>query len=392
MALHEPSPPFQPLFQAPSKLARIPLHAWQSAVYCSIVSDLRRPEPALGSLEARLNLLSLFEAYRGSNERAARICDAQIRFWRDLSRQPGGGHHLAKVLQPWLNLARLGRWQGDLDKASALYREFSPAHRSSPGQMASRYGIEQSLTEVGAHDASSGFNFSAFFDAVYWPEYADLLFRANRTEELRAHLSAGVAGNFNRLALFEYVLAGMARRERFDEALRLLARVMPPKSKPHWLQWQTTALRLHAGRDRFATVPGGLADEVFEAAMLGRHGKADVHELSLLLEIARVFRQLGLLPQERALTERAVALATVVNDEVLQFEAASRLAAHLPQPGIDLRAQFRDTGYALIRKRLGLPALDESAMPDVAAAIELLAQHDYAGCADLLESPCAALA
>ncbi len=383
MALLNPIPAYQPLFHAPDRLVRVALPAWQRQVLAALQRALATSAPALQSIEPLLNLLALFEAYRGDHARALRVSEAQIRFWKHAA--AGDAALLNRTIQPWINVIRLERWQGKFDSSAALYREFAPTQRDLPGTLQARYGVTPTLAGLAALDEVSDFNYDGLFDGVYWHEYGGLLLRAGRLDALRAHVIDGLrgpAGGFAKLSLIENLLAGRAAAGHHDGALKVLASLKTPQHAPYWLHLKTIEVMLLSARDGAAVEA---SEMLFQAALSGQHGNGDVHEAALLIEITRLLDRLGLEAQAQRLAARSLALARAVGDEVLHFEAAVRCA---DSDGLDVRAMFADSGYALIRRRLGLP-LAAAQGPDVVAAMELLADLRYRDCAVLLEAAAA---
>jgi hypothetical protein len=381
---------YQPLINSSDRIARRPIRPWRAALARNLVEAISKPRLELDKIPSALNQLALLEAYQGNNNSALLACEAQIRFWQRISRQPGHAHHLSAVVLPWINIVRLERWTSKLDSSMALYSELAPARRYAPASLQRRYGIALTLDEIGQLEHGAGT--ASLLDVVYWREYAHLLLHAGAGEKLQQHLQAGLRQEqeFLRVALLETLLAHQATLGNNESALSLVRRMTASEKKwPHWLHFKTLEMYLvhRVGSREFPS----LVDTVVSAALSGEHIERDEGGLALLVDIARLFERLGLRQQELALLRFAHEIAQEVDDEVLLFEVMSRLAVLQPDFGCDLRERFGASSYALVRKKIGLGPQPADPGPDVAQALQALAELDFDSCVLFLErGPCAA--
>jgi hypothetical protein len=371
-----------PLIQLQDRLVRKPIAPWRASLVRQLGEAIGSPDIAFDHIAPLLNQLALLEAYQGNTARALEACAAQIRFWQRLARSPGNEHRLGNVVQPWINIVRLERWNQKLDSSIALYRELAPARRSTLATLQRRYGIALTFDELVQLDPQA--DVRAVLDVVYWREYGHLLLNAGANDALERHLEAGLGQVAGALLvfLFETLLAYQASRGHHASALALLHRNRLAQRGLYRLPFAALAMFLawRAESSEFA----GLAETVFDAAVSGEHNERDGRGMLLLVDIARLFEWFGLQRQELELLQLACDIALEVDDEVLQFEVMRRLATLDPNRTGDLRQRFGASSYALIRKHLGLGPQAPGAGPDVVQALQYLAELDFASCLSIL--------
>lgn len=378
-----PLPRYQPLINPSDRMVRRPLGPWRAALVRTLREALRPACPDLDSMAQALNQLSLLEAYQGNTAGALLICDAQIRFWQGIALMPGKAGYLNQVIQPWINVLRLERWTDKLDSSMSLYRELAPPRRHLPGTLQQRYGIALSLAELDQLTPQAGAG--RLLDAVYWREYGHLLLASGSRAEIQDHLAAGLKADnrFLRLALTEMLMLYQIDCGNAGHALSVLRRMSVPGTASHWLHFKTLEMYLAGvvGDHAFSE----LAQTVLSAAQSEAHIEFDVHGLTLLLDIARLYAGFGLSGHELALLRKAEQVAVRVEDEVLRFDVSRRLFELVPESPCDLRERFSGSCYGLVRTRLGL-LLKPAPGPDVVRAVQSLASLDFEACQAVLDA------
>ena len=389
MGHHHVPPAYPPLIRSFSeRLVRLPLGAWESSLAEVLRATLMQSPVQWDAVTGILNVLAVIAAYRGHNDAALGFCEAQIGLSKALSAEPGHAHRLAAVIQPWVNTIRLERWQKKVDSAIPLYRELAPQQRGMMGTLNARYGIGASLDALLRMDESGVYRI--VLDNVYWIEYTRWLLATGQTLELQAQLQAGLNSKLSSYAhagLLEVLLMYQVQIGAHGKARELLARLG----------------RLHSDRNRlpFAVLElylGYSCGEGWEPALAAvcgltrsaRYIQHDKFGLSLLCDIALVLRNFGAPPDaELGLLEQAYPLALAIDDEVSLYDVSARLLELDRLPSGGLPDRFRRSGYALVRKGLGLaplPAVSGQASGTLLAA-QRLSRLDIDGCLHALRIP-----
>jgi hypothetical protein len=374
---------YQPLISPSDRLVRQPITPWRMAMVRMLREGISKKELDYNQIGSALNRLALLEAYQGHTGRALMACDAQIRFWQRSAEEPGHAHLLPNIVQPWINILRLERWNNRLDSSISLYRELAPDRRAAPAAFQQRFGIPLTFDAL---DGISPGRVSYLLDMVYWREYGNLLFSAGADVELRQHLQAGIGHSqyFVRAALLEMLLVRQADSGNHAGTLALLRRIRRPDTGAYWLHFKTLEmyLALRTGADDAEV----LLQAVLDAALSSEHIERDGAGLALLFDIAKLFARLGMHEQEEMLLQRAYRMAQELNDEVVLFEVMDRLAVLGHDLGCDVRERFAASSYALIRKRLGQAPRAADTGPDVVQALRALAELDFDTCMLFLDN------
>lgn len=383
-------PAYAPLIASKDRPVRKPLPAWKSNLIVSLQSVLARARPDPAQLAKLLNNLALVEAYRGNHDGALRVCHAQIAFWKAMAMHDGDDGCLGGAIQPWINLIRLERWQHKAERAMASYRELGPQQRATLGQFNRRCRVERTLGQLcsmtGPHD------YSTLLDNVYWSEYPRLLLAAGRHDELQQVLMQGLNGrpsDFLRVTLIELLLVQQTERGKYGNVRALLAQIKAQFAKADHYRLQFTVLELYLTYRERNLVDPVLLGQVRAMALSPRHAAPDEHGLHLLLEIARVLHLLGACQTEADVLAAAAPLARSLDDEMAQFDVASRQQALGVAAQVALGVRFGRSSYGLIRTRLGLGRPDaacEASSARLLAAVECLARRDFDGCLERLDA------
>lgn len=374
---------YLPLINPADRIVRKPLQAWRAELVQTLREAIRTSNVNPENLAPCFNQLALLEAFQGNTAGALLACQAQIRFLQRIAQQPGNEHYLYLVVQPWINVLRLERWSNKLDSSLALYSELGPARRTTMGSLQQRFGLSLTLEELVRFDSSGGM--ARVLDNVYWREYGHLLLGANAGKDMQQHLQAGlrqVDTTFLRVALLEMLFLYQASTGSAGHALSLLRKMKVDQSG-----W--TALPLKTLEVYLASVSGNggtaeLADAVVIAASSGDHVQHEAQALGLLVDIARVFQNLGMTRHELAVLEQAHQFVDEVGDEVLNFEVMSRLAVLLPDTHWELGKQFSGSSYAAVRRKIGLGLDTAEGASDIVLALQSLADLKYDTCTALL--------
>lgn len=375
---------YQPLMGPSDRLVRSPVRPRRAIQLAKLLAALSGRDVFYDGTAVALNQLALLEAYEGNHANAAALCDAQVAYWKSVAAsQP---RYLAFAIQPLINIVRLERWKATTNGPVSLYRDLSPERRGLCGPLQARHGIALSFDQICQADSAQGYG--ELLNNVYWREYSRSLLQSGRTEQLQVLLAQGLAmplSGFVRLALLEILLLQQTRAGKHHSAGRLLKTLAIDPGSPYWLHFKVLEMYLALT----SSTAGGatLACEVVLAAGQEKHIARTGYGLNLLFDISKVFRELGRATDEHRLLTLTERSAVQLNDEVIQFEALDRLATLDGGAGAALGRRFAHSSYALIRKRLGLAAVQ----PDPLSALLMraaphLARGDASACAAVLQA------
>ncbi|PRC92796.1 hypothetical protein [Solimicrobium silvestre] len=379
---------YRPIISAPDRLIRAPLLEWKRTCSGSLANIIRKNDMDVEKIAVDLNCLALLETYQGHYDFSLRLCTAQIRFWKKFANQPGHSQDLSKVIQPWINIIRLERWQNKWENASALYRELKQENHTVPGTLNQRYDIECNLKQLCELDQK--FDYVNLLNVVYWREYANLLLQSNALDELQQFLGAGFAANINgslKVSLLEILLSYLTKIGSYENALSILKKIKAGQSGEFWLHFKILEMFL-SERTNQANA-SLLIMQTYQAAISEKYIQRNSYGLNLLHSISHVFKELDIVDLEIDLLNKTAKIAEELGDEVTLFEVMSRLADLHEIPQKIVFDKFAHSSYALIRGRLGLPLSSTAELEEsrqLVLAVEAFAQLDYVSCLDLLQA------
>ncbi|SFL75895.1 hypothetical protein [Rugamonas rubra] len=379
---------YQPLIVPADRLIRAPLSGWRRKVLQDLLPAVRAR--AVDELPQQLNLLALQEAYRGNLDAARQLCDAQIRFWQAQA-AAGQPQQLLNVIQPWINLIRLERWQERTGEAAALYQQLAPQRAHEQGELQRRYGIGATLAELCAMDRLG--NAAVTLQNAYWQEYPRLLLKCGMHQELNYLLQDAQAlplGPYLKAAQLEMQLSYQSKIGLHRNSLAALEKMMLGPHSPYWLQFKVLEVYL-AFQAEMVNAPAR-AEHLFQALTSGRTLNCQAQDLYFLAHAAQVFRQLHLGGHEIGCLDMVEAMAAKLGDEVFQCHARQRLAELGQMPHEQVLDEFQHSAYVQVRSSLGLRPDDDAAgrAAGLLRAVEQLAALDYDGCARALALVCGA--
>lgn len=379
---------YQPLICASDVVTRSPIRPWARALRQTLRASIATRTLAPQTIAYVMNRIALLDAYQGDNDAALKACEAQIALWTALSRQTGNGALLNFVIQPWINVIRLERWQNRLDNAAAWYAELAPAQLDERGELNRRYGIAQTLRPLVELGAQVGGVDTEVMKGVYWVEYGRLLLAAGEHAKVQRHAREGLAQcqGMLRAQVYELLTVAALNAGEFDLASALLRQVRLSEGSPTWLAFSALGMYLDAlmGDGK----AGKAADRVLAYAGQPDHFGCSARNLSFMFSLSRVFRLLGMEKAEVGLLIRGRDMALELDDEAMSFEQLARLESLGEAPQDSVRTRFQDSSYAFIRRRLGLPGACDGVdltSADVVRAVALLHVLDYEGCLRVLD-------
>jgi hypothetical protein len=388
MAQQENTLFYQPLISANDRIVKMPIAGWGKALRHSLKNAILERDTMIGEVAPCLNQLALLEAYQSNNANALALCNAQINFWRNLFVKSGDRFYLSSAIQPWINIARLNRWQNKIDNSASIYQELSLENRSELGGLSQFLQVDFSLADLCRFDNKE--DAINLIDNVYWNEYGRLLLNSDRYTDLQLHIQVGLGLNtsfFIKSALFEILFLYQLKIGKPDRVLHFLNELNFQKDHPYWLQFKVLEMALHVQFHREDAQ--SLITEACQAVRSENHVMHDARGAQFIFDISKVFRHLGRLEIEIELLQFALSIAQKADDEVLLFEVMERLSVLEQLSPTELLARFCDSSYAIIRKRLNLGALPNSvcaSSPYIVQAANLLAELDFEGCLNVLNS------
>ena len=364
----------------------MPIDGWRRALVHTFKSVILERDAKIEEIAPCLNQFALLEAYQSNNVNALALCHAQINFWRNFFTKFGNRHYLSCTIQPWINVARLNRWQNKIDNSASIYQELSPQNRLKLGGLSQFHQIDFSLYDLCSFDNANVV--IDVIDNVYWNEYGRLLLNSDRHSDLQAHIQVGLGLNsslFIRGALFEILFLYQLKIGKPNRVFSLLEELNFQKDHPYWLHFKVLEMSLNVQFHRDDAQ--ALIAEVDQAIRSEDHVTRDARGGQFIFDISKVFRHLGLPEIEVELLQFALPIAQEANDEVLLFEVMERLSALEQLPHAELLERFCDTSYSIIRKKLNLAAPHDSDCASsryIVEAAKLLAELNFDACLNVL--------
>jgi hypothetical protein len=369
------------------RILRRPIVPWQDSLVNALVEATSQWPIDFDTAIFTLNQLALIQAYQGNMDGALLICEAQIQFWRRVSATPGNDGYITAVLQPWINILRLKRWNNQLSLSESLWMELAPPCRSRRGSLQKIYNIKLSYEEL--EKTKCEIYPPQLLDMLYWREFGHILLGATDGKRLERHLQNGLLaapGEFIRLSLFEMLLIYQAKIGYMGKSLEILQRIRINPTGPYALQFKalemyfSERLYLDGSANRTGRV---IAEKLFEDCLNGNAADA-----MLIFDISRIFQDLAMPHYEIPLLYKALEAVQRDFDEILNFNIRFRLNALLDKCPEDFHKTFANSSYAIIRRQIGLaPKIDAGSLTLV-KAIQALADLKFSACTILLKKCC----
>lgn len=108
----------------PDRIKRPPLRAWASSILGALHAAAAPKPDRWQPIASCMNVAALIEAYRGDRAGAKELCGAQLRWISNLSKSHSSPAMFELAFQPWINLGRLLRIEGDFKGALARFGLF----------------------------------------------------------------------------------------------------------------------------------------------------------------------------------------------------------------------------------------------------------------------------
>jgi hypothetical protein len=371
---------YTPLIQ-PDRLIRQPISSWQNKQLDKLKHCIEN-DRSHNDIAVALNILAVLEAYQGFNDNALSICQSQINYWRNIAPHYDDQTLLPRVIQPWINIKRLKRWQNSNIDAERSYRELAPSNSSQSSSLSNEHGIEANLAQLFKLDPS----WQSIVESVYWFEYTAVLTTLGDKSSLKQQVESGlrtVQDYSIRMKILEIWFGTLCRGGHFEYAMSALHRMKLTSGGEHQLAFELLELVLMHNMQQAQTT--NQASLIFNKLSNNDAFAVNPGNLYMLGDIAKIYKHLGTQDQQIALLSQQYDYATKLNDEVLQFEARMALN-QLGQDDIHkITDDFADSRYTVIRSKLNLAPLNDTGRSDlICLSLERLGQLDHPGCQSIL--------
>jgi hypothetical protein len=108
----------------PDRIKRPPLRAWASEILGALRAAAAQKPARWQQIASCMNVAALIEAYRGDRAGAKELCGAQLRWIGNLTKSHSSPSMVELAFQPWINLGRLLRIEGDFKGALSRFALF----------------------------------------------------------------------------------------------------------------------------------------------------------------------------------------------------------------------------------------------------------------------------
>lgn len=364
---------YVPLIQSDT-ITRQPIHQWRHKLVAELENHLSTGTEVVANI---MNQLALLEAYIGNNTAAFNYCRWQIDYWRNLADCQSDNGVLINVIQPWVNIFRLERWQCNHEIALAMYEQISPEKRHLETDLQHRFSVPLTVADILTlpnADVVQG-----VVEAVYWLESSHLLLVAKDNSALMQRLQQGLAGNMasaTKMRLLELWFKALNDKGEYARGLSALHRMCLTESA-YSLEFSLLELVLLFNIDA-DELPKSIT-VIFDRVMAKNDWEKGPRHLYLLAKISVLFSQIGTQEQYHQLLQLQLNVANSLNDEVIAFEAKSSMADRGWFSSGQLREEFLHSDYQVIRRRLGLEKKSYPEADELSLALEKLSRLEFDG-------------
>lgn len=379
---------FLPLIFAPDRMICKPLGGWRQnllEVWSQAMQDCLQKQPQITDLAPVFNQLGLIATFQGQTELAAHVCQSQMLYWHHLSQERGRPDLLAYVIQPYINLARLARWQANVEQAAGLYRGLAPGSQHQVSPLLQKLGIAHTFEELAAADSDPQ-KFRQVMSIVYWTEYGRLLLQTGDEASVLAHVQQGLSSETSthiRRCLLETGLQVQCQHGR--KPMKLLQALTSKLDFAARLPYLMIHLQLAAAHQ----LPE--QEQVFaQVWQLLNVETIDWRRSNLLAMFdgcGKILLRLGYQSEALQMASRQRELARLIEDEALEYAAMTRLV-EAGALSADALGKFDSSLYVQIRKARKQDLFDPLAS-GIEQALQELDRCDWQACADTLRDLCA---
>lgn len=376
---------FPTLIFAPDRMLCQPLTAWQQHMLANWLRAVERRQQGLLptiDLAPAFNQLGLIATFQGQAELAEHLCESQMLYWYRLSGEFARPDLLSHIIQPYINLARLARWQGRLEQASGLYRSLAPDASGQLNSTLQALGIAYSLDELANSDPTAQ-GLQSLMNLVYWSEYGRLLLQTADEASVLDHVQQGLSANSSshlRRCLLEVGLLTQCQHGR--KPMKLLGTLTSKLDFSARLPFLMIHLQLAAMHQ--LPEQGQVFDQIWQLLNAETIDWRRSNLLAMYDAIGKILLRLGYTEQAMQMATRQREWAQLIDDEMLAFAATARLV-ETGALAKDALSAFDNSLYVQIRKARGLDVLDHDPLAaDIELALQEFDQGEWQACAQRL--------
>lgn len=310
------------------RIPRLPLSTWAEQLSWDFAHNLRRlrmVRDLCGAVAANANNTALVATHQGAASVARTLCEHQLRWQHRMSRRSRDNAVAARMVQPWVNLARLdamsGNWEVALTRLAAL-RAYRSTGRIELGT--------RSVPECGWQVvAATRPDFEDSLDCVYVIDSLKVLLLTGRFREAIAFASS--LGTGFRRGLLEFGMeASIVAKCRLGDAAG--AREIALDARAGARGWERVVftirlaevVALEGDQDTAREI---LAPVTAVVARLSPEKKSELQTLHVLQRLSTLSREVGLDRVARAIAEEVYRGARAAGDEVFEIESLRILSA-----------------------------------------------------------------
>lgn len=310
------------------RIPRAPLAAWAERLSRDFEQNLRRLRTVrdlCGAVTSNANNTALVAAHQGAASVARSLCDLQVRWQHRMSRRSGDTAVAARMLQPWVNLARLdgmsGDWQAALARLAPL-RSYRSTGRLYLGPLHVHACGWQVLTATRPE-------FEDSLDCMYVVDSLKVLLLNARFAEALAFASR-LGADFRR-GLVEFgTEASIVAASRLGDTAE--ARRIAADAADGARGWERVVFKIRLAEAAACDGDLGHAGDVLApiVALLDKvapEKKGELQTLYVLQRLSTLCQEVGLDRQARSVAEDVYRGAKAAGDEVFEIESLRILSA-----------------------------------------------------------------
>lgn len=310
------------------RIPREPLSAWAERLSQDLVQNLRglrTVRDLCGAVAANANNTALVALHQGATSVARMLCKRQFCWQHRFSRRSKDEAIAARVVQPWVNLARLdgmsGDWQAALARLAGL-RDYQLNGRLELGPVRIRSGAWAAVADTQEY-------FEETLDTMYVLDSLKVLLLNGKFVETLTFASR-LDPDFPRGLLEFGMEASIVAASWLGDAAE--ARRIAASARSATRGWKHVVFTIRLAEAVAREGDGDEAREVLAPVItvvsrVSAEKKGELQQLYVLQRLSTLCRELGLDQEARSLAEDVYRGARAAADEVFEIESLRTLSA-----------------------------------------------------------------
>lgn len=370
-----------PLVSIPERPLCLPAHLWENKLITALLKQVSlKKDIHIGTTSVILNKLALISVFQGSLSVARRICECHIQLCCNLAIRDNNNYSLQYAVQPWINLVRLSRSEGDTEKIRSAYSLLSPANRRMPIDLGlqSCFSLEQLIVDAEDNQLRD------VLDNVFWIEYGKYLLRSNDPYTAKEHCLFGLKSDLNPMAktsLLEFFVISDASIEMKPSLFSYIERILKNVNGEKWVSLSFLLLKMQIYKAFNVSLDNiqlsNLRQTYSDRSNYGVHMKG-LLRINSVIDAVEKFEDVD---GQLAMINIQQDIANQLNDEISIFIGMQKKVKYGACTDGELKKKFYTSKYAMIRNAIGVPILEDNKKLDmILSCVEDLSKFEFSSC------------